>query len=169
MRARQLSNVSSSTPAAIRVWLVDFDWFMALDSVAAVPDIFGLVEVDSVAAVPDIVGLDTAGVDVLPPEDSIVSVFRSLAQPPRMSPKKIIQIAFLCMSYLRQIVLTQSTLSEAKKQGKEKGHVTACTRCPYSVTRKIPRRDALAATSCSCFPPDSRSRVLYLSNRVEVG
>src|SRR6476659_11143292 len=79
MRARQLSNVSSSTPAAIRVWLVDFDWFMALGSEAAVPDI---------------VGLDTAGVDVGPPEDSIVFFFLMLPQPPRMSPKKIIQIAF---------------------------------------------------------------------------
>ena len=115
MRARQLSNVSSSTPAAIRVWLVDFDWFMALDSEAAVPDICGLVAVDSVAAGADIVGLDTAGVDVGPPEDSTVSIFGSLAQPPRMSPKKITQIAVLSMSAPPVKGLPQSTPSEAKK------------------------------------------------------
>ena len=165
MRARQLSNVSSSTPAAIRVWLVDFDWFMALDSEAAVPDICGLVAVDSVAAGADIVGLDTAGVDVGPPEDSIVSIFGSLAQPPRMSPKKIIQIVFLCMSHLRQIVLTQSTLmTRQRNKGTEKDTLQPVRVCPYSVTRKIPRRDALAAPSCSCFPPDSRSRVFRLLN-----
>src|SRR6476620_6716729 len=91
MRARQLSNVSSSTPAAIRVWLVDFGWLMALDSEAGVPDICGPVAVDSVAAVADIVGLDTAGFGVGPPEDSIVFFFLLIRQPPRMSPKKIIQ------------------------------------------------------------------------------
>jgi hypothetical protein len=122
MRPRQESNVSSSTPAAIRVWLV-LDWFMDLGSVAAASDIFGLVEVDSVAAGADIVGLDTAGVDVGPPEDSIVSIFRSLAQPATISAKKVINTAFLRMSYLRQIVLTESTLSEAKKQGGKKDTV----------------------------------------------
>ncbi len=89
---------------------------MDLGSVAGAVDIFGLVEVDSVAAGADIVGLDT--VDVVPPEDCIVSIFGSLAQPPRMSPKTITQIAFLSMSAPPVNGLPQSTSSE----------VTACTR-----------------------------------------
>ena len=74
-----------------------------MDSVAAVSDIFGLAE-DSVAAVLDIVELESAGLVVLPavgdvpPEESIVSIFRSLAQPPTMSPKHVIKMAFLSMS-----------------------------------------------------------------------
>jgi len=95
MRPIHVSNVSSSTPAAIRV--SDFDWLMDLGSVAGAVDIFGLVEVDSVVAGADIVGLDTVGVDVLPPEDSIVSIFRSLAQPATMRAKKIKSV-FLNMS-----------------------------------------------------------------------
>jgi hypothetical protein len=80
---------------------------MDLGSVAGAVDIFGLVEVDSVAAGADIVGLDTAGVDELLSEED--SILPSLAQPPTMSPKNIIQIAFLSMSYLRLSVLIQST------------------------------------------------------------
>jgi hypothetical protein len=49
MPARHVSNVSSSTPAAIR-FLLELGWFMELDSAAAVPDIVELVEFDSVAA-----------------------------------------------------------------------------------------------------------------------
>jgi hypothetical protein len=71
---------------------------MELDSVAAAPDIVGLVGFDSVAAMPDIAGLDTAApppaVDEVPPEDSIVSTLLSLAQPPTMRPKKVIKIVF---------------------------------------------------------------------------
>jgi len=97
MPARQVSNVSSSTPAAIR-FLLDLDWFMELDSVAAAPDIVGLVEFDSVAAIPDIAGLDTTAsppaVDELPPEDCILP---SLAQPPTMRPKRVIKIVFPSM------------------------------------------------------------------------
>jgi len=99
MPARQVSNVSSSTPAAIR-FLVDRDWFMELDSAAAAPDIAGLVDFGSAATIPDVAGLDTAAppsaVDE-PPEDSIVSTFRSLAQPPIMRPKNVIKIVFPSM------------------------------------------------------------------------
>ena len=89
MRATQLSKVSSSTPAAIRA-LLDwvFDWFVELASAGGVLDIVGL----------DVVGLDIVAAppaaDELSLEDSIVL---SLAQPPTMSPKSIIQTAFLSM------------------------------------------------------------------------
>ena len=92
MRATQLSKVSSSTPAAIRPLLAaDVDWFIELASARGVLDIVGF---DAVGLV--VVGLDIVAApppdDELSPEDSIV---RSLAQPPTMSPKRVIQIAFL--------------------------------------------------------------------------
>ena len=88
-----MSNVSSSTPAEIRALLdADFDWFMVLDSAGGVLDIVGL----------DVVGLDVVGLDVVaaplaPGELSWDSIVLSLAQPPTMSPKRVIHIAFLSM------------------------------------------------------------------------
>ena len=87
MRATQLSKVSSSTPAAIRSLLApDLDWFMESASARGVLDVVGFV----------VVGLDIVAApplaDELSLEDSIVW---SLAQPPTMSPKRVIQIAFL--------------------------------------------------------------------------
>ncbi|HET9845725.1 MAG TPA: hypothetical protein VFQ02_08220 [Nitrospira sp.] len=93
-----MSNVSSSTPAEIRALLdADFDWFMVLDSAGGVLDIVGL---DVVGL--DIVGLDVVGLEVVaappaPGELSWDSIVLSLAQPPTMSPKRVIHIAFLSM------------------------------------------------------------------------
>ena len=97
MRATQLSKVSSSTPAAIRPLLAaDVDWFMELASARGVLDIVGF---DAVGF--DAVGLVVVGLDIVaapPPADELSledSIVRSLAQPPTMSPKRVIQIAFL--------------------------------------------------------------------------
>jgi hypothetical protein len=74
---------------------------MELDSVAAAPEIAGLVELDSVAATPAIAGLDTAApppaVDELSPEDCILP---SLAQPPTMRLKKVIKIVSIGASLI---------------------------------------------------------------------
>jgi hypothetical protein len=86
MRPRQVSNVSSSTPAAIRFWLDD--WFIDLDPAAAALDVVGLDMADPLP-------LD---IDELEPEDSILP---SLAQPPTMSAKKITNSAFLSMGNLQ--------------------------------------------------------------------
>ena len=106
---------------------------MELDSVAAAPDIVGLVELGSGSMAADIAGLDMAApslaVDELPPEDCI---FPSLAQPPTITPKNVIQIAFLSMSLPPvKCVLTPFTLGEAKKKGKEK-------RTRYSLNTFVP-------------------------------
>ena len=83
-----MSNVSSSTPAEIRALLdADFDWFMVLDSAGGVLDIVGL----------DVLGLDVVAAPPAPGELSWDSIVLSLAQPPTMSPKRVIHIAFLSM------------------------------------------------------------------------
>ena len=88
-----MSNVSSSTPAEIRALLdADFDWFMVLDSAGGVLDIVGL-EVDGL----DIAGLDVVAAPPAPGELSWDSIVLSLAQPPTLSPKRVIHIAFLSM------------------------------------------------------------------------
>jgi hypothetical protein len=113
MRATQLSKVSSSTPAAIRPLLAaEVDWFIELASARGVLDIVGF----------DAVGLVVVGLDIVaapPPADELsleVSIVRSLAQPPTMSPKRVIQMAFLSISTSGKMC-AQSTLSEQKKQG----------------------------------------------------
>jgi hypothetical protein len=94
-----VSNVSSSTPAAIR-FLVAVDSFIEFE-LRASADIVGL----ETAAPPDMLWLGTAAVgldaafsllagDELPPEPSILPL--SLAQPPTISPRTIIQI--VCLS-----------------------------------------------------------------------
>jgi hypothetical protein len=92
MRARHVSNVSSSTPAAIRFLLV-LGWF-----IAGALDIVGLVELDSAAATPTIAGFDEPGgppaVGEPPPEDCILP---SLAQPLTTRPNKVIKIVFPSM------------------------------------------------------------------------
>jgi len=78
--------------------LLEFGWFLALESLAAALDVDGLVELDSVAAISDFAGLDAVGgtvaVDELPLEDPI---FPSLAHPPTIRPKKVSQRIFLSM------------------------------------------------------------------------
>ncbi len=54
----QVSNVSSSIPAAIRVCL---DCFASGDSAVAVLDGIGAVELDPASAAPTIAGFDEAG------------------------------------------------------------------------------------------------------------
>ena len=69
----------------------DVDWFIELASARGVLDIVGF----------DAVGLVVVGLDIVaapPPADELSvddSIVRSLAQPPTMSPKRVIQIAFL--------------------------------------------------------------------------
>jgi hypothetical protein len=93
MRAIQVSKVSSSTPAAMRVCL---DCFASGDSAVAVLDIIGAVELDSAPATPTVAGFDEAGgspaVGELPGEESIVPL---LAQPPIISTTKSIEIVCL--------------------------------------------------------------------------
>jgi hypothetical protein len=94
-----VSNVSSSTPAAIRVCL---DCFASGDSPVAVLDTVGAVELDSAAATPTIAGFDEAGgppaVEVLPWEESM---FPLLAQAPSINPNKRIPIVCINIGYLR--------------------------------------------------------------------
>ena len=86
MRPRHVSNVSSSTPAAIRFWLDD--WLIDLDSAAAALDVVGL----------DMAGAPPLDIEELEPEDSI---WPSLAQPPTMSAKDITNSACLSMGNLQ--------------------------------------------------------------------
>ena len=102
MRATQLSKVSSSTPAAIRSLLApELDWFMELAPARGVLDIVGFDVVGFDVVGFDVVGLVVVGLDIVaapPPADELSledSIVRSLAQPPTMSPKRVIQIAFL--------------------------------------------------------------------------
>jgi len=100
MRPRHESNVSSSTPAAIRFW-VALAWLMAVESDAAALDFGGLV----IAASPDVVepvagagaGAPPLVIDELVSEDT---VFPSLAHPPTRSPKNDSQIIVLSMEHL---------------------------------------------------------------------
>src|SRR6185503_13210293 len=81
-------------PAAIR-FLLEPGCFAELDSVAAAPDIAGLVELGSVAAAADIFGLDTASPPGAAELLSDASIFPSLAHPPTSNPKKASQRRFL--------------------------------------------------------------------------
>ena len=89
----QVSNVSSSTPAAIRFWL-EPDWIVAFDSVGVLAD---LVEPGTTVSLPAIDELlDVDGVPVVDGVASCDSILPpSLAQPPTISPRKRIQIPCL--------------------------------------------------------------------------
>ena len=82
----QVSNVSSSTPAAIRFWL-EPDWIVAFDSVGVLAD---LVEPGTTVSLPAIDELlDVDGVPVVDGVASCDSILPpSLAQPPTISPRK---------------------------------------------------------------------------------
>ena len=98
MRCRQESNVSSSIPAAIR-FLLDPERIVAFESAGVVGTIVWLDMAASLLAVDERPAVaELSAVDEVPPEDSIVSVFRSVAQPATMSPKKAIKMAFLSIS-----------------------------------------------------------------------
>jgi hypothetical protein len=81
--------------------LLDPDWFVEFDSVVAAADTGGLVEGDS-PAVLDRAGLEVVAcelaVGAVPPEDSMVSTFLSLAQPATRSPRNVSKIACLRIS-----------------------------------------------------------------------
>jgi hypothetical protein len=85
MRARQVFNVSSSTPAAIRL-VLELGWFLELGSATAPPDDLGL----ETAAPPSDVDVDDPLLDD--------SIWPSLAQPPTMSPNTVIHSALLNMT-----------------------------------------------------------------------
>jgi hypothetical protein len=108
MRPRQLSNVSSSTPAAIRFWL-DGEWIVTPESVGVVASI---VELDPAAPPSDVVDLEAAGpsevlvleiaapsplVEELPRESSM---FPAPAQPPTNHPNKVTHMIVLSMRHL---------------------------------------------------------------------
>ena len=124
MRPIQVSKVSSSTPAEIRVCL---DCFASGDSAVAVLDVIELVELGSGAAAADLVGLDI----VVPPPGAVellsdASIFPSLTHPPSMSPRKIIQIVCLSITVPPVNGSTHSALSMRKKRDEDL--ITACTR-----------------------------------------
>ena len=89
----QVSNVSSSTPAAIRFSVVR-DWIVAFDSVGVLADVVGPGTTCSLPAIDELSVVDgLLVVDGVASGDSILPL--SLAQPPTISPTKRIQIPCL--------------------------------------------------------------------------
>jgi hypothetical protein len=95
MRARQVSNVSSSTPAAFRLLLAE-------DGVKSVLACSAAIVGPDTAAPPDMV---STGTTVAPARDELPldgSCFPSLAQAPTSNPKRASQTRVLNMTHLRE-------------------------------------------------------------------